>query len=156
MKEFRSLYEKNYKKVYFYLKSICRNEALAEDLAQETFYNILTLICAGRMPVANGKWFIKVAHNLFLDYLRKNKLQLENLEDYENTANAQPPDDSALKLDLLQALGTLPVRYRSMILLKDHYGFSLEEISELTGSSVSAVKVTLFRARNKFKEVYGT
>lgn len=76
------------------------------------------------------------------------------LNAYENTI-VVPAGDSARKLDVLEALDRLPVRYRSLILLKDHYGFTNEELSELTGSSLSAVKVTLFRARNKFKEVYG-
>ena len=154
MKEFRSLYENNYKRVFYYLKSLCRNEKLAEDLAQETFYRVLTLLCGGRMPKVSDKWFIKVAHNIFLDYLRKNQTPVESLEGHGSLI-AAPVEDSARRLDILETLGALPVRYRSLILLKDHYGFTNEEISELTGSSVSAVKITLMRARNKFKEVYG-
>jgi hypothetical protein len=48
----------------------------------------------------------------------------------------------------------LPVRYKSLILLKDYYGFSYMEIAEITGSTESSIKVSLFRARSKFKEVY--
>lgn len=154
MKEFHSLYENNYKRVFYYLKSLCRDEELAEDLAQETFYRILTLICGGRMPEVNGKWFIKVAHNIFLDYLRKTKTPVESLEGH-GSLMAAPVGDSALRLDILETLDSLPVRYRSLILLKDYYGFTNEEISELTGSSIGAIKVTLMRARKKFKEVYG-
>lgn len=58
MEEFRVLYENNYKKVCFYLKSICRDERLAEDLAQETFYNVLTLICSGKKLTEYWRVFI--------------------------------------------------------------------------------------------------
>lgn len=155
MEEFRRLYEENYRMVLFYLKHLCKEERLAEDLAQDTFYHVLSQVCSGKKLDVNRKWFIKVAHNVFLDYLRKNKVTPESLEICADRLEPRTnPTDSTNRLDLLSALGKLPVRYKSLILLKDYYGFSYIEIAEVTGSTESSVKVSIFRARNKFKEVY--
>ena len=48
----------------------------------------------------------------------------------------------------------LPIRYKMMIILKDHYGFSINEMAGILECSEQVVKVTLFRARKRLKEVY--
>jgi hypothetical protein len=53
----------------------------------------------------------------------------------------------------MDMLNRLPLRYKIIIILKNHYVFSYTEIKEILGCSESTVKVTLFRARDKFKEV---
>ncbi len=157
MEEFRRLYEENYRMVLFYLKHLCKDDKLAEDLTQDTFYHVLFHLCSGKKLDVNRKWFIKVAHNVFLDHLRKSKVTPESLEIHADTLESRSgavTADSANRLDLFAALGKLPVRYKSLILLKDHYGFSYREIAEITGSTEASVKVSIFRARSKFKEVY--
>ena len=155
MEEFRRLYEENYRMVLFYLKNLCREERLAEDLAQDTFYHVLLQVCSGKKLDVNRKWFIKIAHNVFLDYLRKIKVTLESLDICTDRLESNIITvDSANRMDLLSALRKLPVRYKSLIVLKDYYGFSYKEIAEITGSTESSVKVSIFRARSKFKEVY--
>lgn len=155
MEEFRRLYEENYKVVLFYLRHLCKDGKLAEDLTQDTFCRVLSQLCSGKKLDVNRKWFVKVAHNVFLDHLRKNKAAFENLEIRSDRLESNTiTADSANRLDLLSALGRLPVRYKSLILLKDYYGFSYVEIAEITGSTESSVKVSIFRARSKFKEVY--
>lgn len=52
-------------------------------------------------------------------------------------------------------LWKLPIRCRSILLLKIHYGFKHKEIAEILGCTKNVVKVSLNRARKKFKEVYG-
>jgi RNA polymerase sigma-70 factor (ECF subfamily) len=151
---FQQLYEGNYRKVLGYLKSITRNEKLAEDLTQETFYNTLAYICVRREAVICLKFLLKTAHNVYVDYLRKNKIDTESLEAYENRLQ-DAKCDSSNRLGLIEALDALPERYREIILLKDHYGFSYNEIADIMNCKESAVKVTLFRARQRFREVYG-
>lgn len=153
MDEFQKLYNDNYKKVYFYLRSLCRNEKLAEDLCQDTFYKVLLHALDRPETVINCKWLMKIAHNVFIDSIRKNRLKFEDIDACEHEACVQPAD-SAGRLDMVNILELLPARYKSILLLRDHYGFSYEEIADIMKCSLDTVRVTLFRARRKFREVY--
>jgi RNA polymerase sigma-70 factor (ECF subfamily) len=51
-----------------------------------------------------------------------------------------------------EAIESLPVMYRSVIVLRDVEGFSLEEVSEIMDSSIAAIKSRLHRARNAVRE----
>ena len=77
MDGFQQLYEVNYRKVLGYLKSTTRNEKLSEDLTQETFYNTLAYICAKKEVNICLKFLLKTAHNVYVDYLRRNKIYTE-------------------------------------------------------------------------------
>ncbi len=52
------------------------------------------------------------------------------------------------------ALAQLPEQQRSVLLLRDAEGLAYIEIADVLGISLAAVKVTLFRARNTFRQVY--
>jgi len=151
--EFQKLYENNYRSVYYYIRNLCSDMRLAEDLTQEAFYNALLFICEGKGVKICKSWLVKVAHNVFIDYLRKNRTDVNTIslyDDYETSTTF----DSAARLDLITIFEKLPVRYRSLILLKDHYGFSYKEIAGIMNSSEAAIKVTLFRARKRLEELY--
>ncbi len=153
MDGFQQLYEVNYRKVLNYLKGMTRNVKLAEDLTQETFYNTLAYICTGNNPKVYLKFLLKTAHNVYVDYLRKNKMDSESLEAYENRLQ-DPKSGSMNRMEVVEVLNALPERYREIIILKDHYGFSYNEIADIMNCKEPAVKVTLFRARKRFREVY--
>jgi len=67
------------------------------------------------------------------------------------------PDDAVLAGELRErlqeAVSDLAPAYRSVVVLKDIYGLSHEEIAESLGISVTACKVRLFRARRRLREV---
>mgnify|MGYP000527049636 CR=1 FL=1 len=153
MEQFRQLYETNFKKVNYYLRTLCNSEKLAEDLTQDTFYRALVFMMDRNNYSTSVQWLVKIAHNVFVDYVRKNRIPLEDLEDIHSEFPGEHPDHSK-RLDLVQILNQLPLRYKSFILLCDHYGFSYREIAEIMNCTESTVKVTLSRARNRFKEVY--
>lgn len=53
----------------------------------------------------------------------------------------------------LRVIKTLPMKNQQIILLRDYHGFTYREIAQIMGLSVTSVKVTLFRTRQKIKEV---
>lgn len=156
MDEFEVIFERDYKKIFFYLINLsCNDRQLAEDITQEVFYKVLLFILSNvnANKTISTKWMIKVAHNLFIDYVRKNKNKLYSLENF--TENSQTvTKDLDLEMDIERMLNKLPPKYKALIILRDYFSFTYEEISQILGCNESAVKSAIFRARKKFKEVY--
>ncbi|KNY29935.1 RNA polymerase sigma factor [Pseudobacteroides cellulosolvens] len=153
MEGFKKIYKDNYYKVNNYLRNICKDIELAEDLTQETFYKALLMFYNDKSSYLCTKWLIRVAHNNFIDYVRKNKINMVNFEPFHEDVKTEVNSDTD-KIHLVEALGMLTLRFRTVLLLKDHYGFSYKEIAGIINSTESIVKVTLHRARKRFKEVY--
>lgn len=101
------------------------NSKLSEDIVQETFYKSLMLINAGKLSEFGEAWLVKVAHNLFIDYVRKKDRYLLH-ENFERTMDYNPQERLLASMTVNNALDKLPVRYRSIILLKDYFGFSIK------------------------------
>jgi RNA polymerase sigma-70 factor (ECF subfamily) len=154
MSEFENIYNKNYNIVFHYLQKLCNNHSLAEDLTQETFYNAYLYIVTNKHEITlHSSWFIKIAHNLFIDYLRKNKLTLHSY-DIEKVQENTFVTYIDIKIDLENTFDKIPHKYKLIILMKDYFGFTYKEISNLLNSSVSSVKSLLSRARKKFRKEF--
>ena len=72
---FDVLLERYKNKLYSYIYFIVRNEALAEDIFQETFVKAIVTIQQGRYT-ENGKfpaWLTRIAHNLVIDFFRQDR-----------------------------------------------------------------------------------
>jgi RNA polymerase sigma-70 factor, ECF subfamily len=99
-------------------------------------------------PVA--PWVFRIAHNRCVDFLRRKARETAevNVSDPESI-----PAASAVSLEIRPAIERLvlglPPKERACVLLKEVYEYSLEEIAELIGSSVGAVKSALNRGRSK-------
>jgi RNA polymerase sigma-70 factor (ECF subfamily) len=72
-------------------------------------------------------------------------------------ATSDHPEDAVVNSELRQrlvgAVESLPLQYRTVVVLKDIYGLPHEEIAESLGISTTACKVRLFRARRRLREV---
>ncbi|MEK7258739.1 MAG: sigma-70 family RNA polymerase sigma factor, partial [Pseudomonadota bacterium] len=94
------------------------------------------------------------AHNLCIDYLRKDKSAItsEYLDEHEgNESPAEQPDKEARLSSLREALAQLPERQRSAIVLNHYHGFSNREIAQIMEISVDALESILARARRGLK-----
>jgi RNA polymerase sigma-70 factor, ECF subfamily len=99
-------------------------------------------------PVAS--WVFRIAHNRCVDFLRRKARDTAevNVSDPESI-----PAAGTVSLEIRPAIErlvlTLPPKERACVLLKEVFEYSLEEIAELIGSSVGAVKSALNRGRSK-------
>jgi RNA polymerase sigma-70 factor (ECF subfamily) len=111
-------------------------------------------------------WIMQVAHNGCIDTLRKRKTstaRIVQLEPYElallpgNDDEAGDPaalhERNEMKVTVLSALGALPERTKSMLLLHYFHGMSYESIGESLDATLSSVKVTIHRGKKKLKQV---
>ncbi len=130
--------------LYLYAARLLRSHDRARDVVQETF---LKLCAADREKVADhvAEWLFTVCRNRALDILRKDN-RMTQLRDEQATMRQSPqltPPESAEQDEqanqILRLIEALPPNQREVIRLKFQNGFSYQEISRISGHSVSNV-----------------
>ena len=160
---FREIVDRYQAKVFSIIYGILRNRNDAEDIAQQVFAKIYFSIKNFDFRSSLLTWIYKITVNECYDYLRKKrvrKLVYESdfsSEDSLRMENSEPATDRAPAVDLrlaqhdliIKLLAKISEEDRSLILLKEVEGHSVEELAEMTGMNENTIKVKLFRARQK-------
>jgi len=143
--------------IYTLLRRLVRRPAIAEELLQETFVDVLEHIGAfeGRCPLP--AWIRRLAVNRALMYLRSPWHRgLEWLDKDPGGADRLPatgPDPAApLDASLERALMTLPALSRAVVWLHDVEGFTHADIGFALGRTPSFSKSQLTRAHRRLRE----
>jgi RNA polymerase sigma-70 factor (ECF subfamily) len=131
------------------------NAAEAEDAAQETFVRMYTKLNTYQPDRKLSSWVLSIASHYCIDRLRRRRLNWLSLDD-EPVATTLPagersPEDEALRSetrDELQSLiQQLEPAYRVPLILRYWHDLSYQEIADIMGLTVQAVKSRLHRAR---------
>ena len=151
---------------------ILRRNQDVEDIAQQVLVKAYLSLKRFDMRSAFGTWLYKIAVNECFDYFRKKKvrrivyeadLSEEQLRQIEavpaHTGGAhRSREDAASRTQQRQLLdrllGELDETDRTMLVMKEVTGFTVEEIGKVFGLNVNTVKVRMFRARGRLVEVY--
>lgn len=154
MKDFERIYSEYYDVVYRYVLILCKEEAWAEELTQETFFKALKGIDTFRGDCKLSVWLCQIAKNTFCsDAKRKNKQA-------EETPESIPMDESAeqnvLKrltaIELHRLLHQLDDPYKEVFWMRTFGELSFSEIGMLWDKTESWARVTYHRAKLKIKE----
>jgi len=101
-------------------------------------------------------WLFRIAHNATLDLLRRRARQEAHQAEKELDMIVDPVSTVEDRLNAAVSLRTfmrLPVAQRSSVILMDVLGYSLDEIVDVTATSLPAVKAALHRGRSRLKEL---
>jgi RNA polymerase sigma-70 factor, ECF subfamily len=159
MKRIEELYTAYSKKIYNYFYFLTYDPHKAEDLTQETFYQAVVSIPRFSSRSSVSTWLYAIARNTYLKSLREKKKEtLELHEDIETRSTGMDPEEIVLRKDRAEAIRAcihkLPEQYATVLILKDREDLSYEEIGKITGMSYSSVKITIYRARKRFREEF--
>jgi RNA polymerase sigma-70 factor, ECF subfamily len=160
---FREIVERYQAKVFSIIYGILRNRNDAEDIAQQVFAKIYFSIKNFDFRSSLLTWIYKITVNECYDYLRKKRVRkLVYESDFSadeslRMENSEPATDQAPAVDsrlaqqdlILKLLSKISKEDRSLILLKEVEGHSVEELAQMTGMNENTIKVKLFRARQK-------
>ena len=144
-----------YAEVYAYLRRLCGSRHDAEDLTQQTFLKAWSSLdgFAGRSKFST--WLYRIAHNTFLDWLRKNTASTQSsLDQWWNECINQNPDPFAnvserqLAERLYEAVEQLDEGKKHVVLLHYYQGLSIRETAKVLNVATSTVK---YRLREGFK-----
>ncbi len=154
---FETLYRRHNDSLYRYLLRLCRHRDTAEDLFQEVWGKIIKA-CERYRPTAKFTTFLyRVAHNCFIDHIRRNKRH-QNTADIEPDTQQNPAEGPEIEVErslarrrLESALGDLPEEQRDVFLLHEEGGLSLDAIAQVTGVNRETAKSRLRYAVNKLR-----
>ena len=169
--EFHQIIEGNYQRVYGVIYRLIGDQQEAEDLTQDTFVNAYRAWDRFRGDSQVYTWLYRIAVNLTKNRLERrgrrqqfHSFSLDEPIDYGQN-DSQPRDvqdwsDNPEVIVESQELGeviaaqvnNLPLDYKEVVVLRDYEQLSYQEIAQVLGCSVQAVKSRLFRARNILRQ----
>ena len=135
-------------------RRLCRDPALADDLAQQTFLQAWRSIHTLKSPAAFGGWLKKLAVNVWLQRARTERAW-QSTEDPESLPEPGAHSSVTERLDLDSALATLPPDVRLCITLAYAERMSHREICEATGLPLGTVKSHITRGAARLRERLG-
>lgn len=153
--------------LYNFAYHLTYNEADANDLVQETYLKAYRFIGGYEVGTNAKAWLFKILKNGFINNYRK-KAKRPTKVDYQEVVNYHNEEDDTsyssymdLRQELFEgmmgdeitnAINSLEVPFRTVILLCDVEGFKYEEISKILDVPIGTVRSRLHRARNMLKE----
>jgi RNA polymerase sigma-70 factor (ECF subfamily) len=154
-----------------YLARMVRNQAVAEELAQEVFLRVYKARGSYEPTAKFTTWLYRIATRVALNSIRDSKAQSGDRSLQESVQGHQPlqPADTrpnreqelvadARLIAVRQAIASLPDNQRAAVLMHKYQDLDYSQIAAALGCSVSAVKSLLFRAygtlRSRLEEVF--
>ena len=154
---FEALYRRHNDSLYRYLLRLSLNHATAEDLFQEAWGKIIKARKNYRPTARFSTYLFRVAHNCFIDYVRRNKRHTAEIDidpDLSPTTDDAPDDLTEKRLfreRLNRSLAGLPEEQRDVFLLHEEAGLSIDDIAKVTGENRETTKSRLRYAMRKLK-----
>ena len=153
MQSMDDIYQSYALTVYKYLLSLCRNDDLAEELTQETFYQAYKSFHKYNGNCELFTWLCAIAKNQLAVYIRKHP----TTEEWASAATSVPSAESdALskvnQLELFQKLHNCPEPYREILYLRLFGNLSFREIGTILGKSENWARVTYYRGKEKLRK----
>lgn len=168
MQDMEQIYRQHFHTVYRYLHCLTgRNDSLAEELCQETFYQAVKSVHRYRGECTMSTWLCQIARHVWLHELRKkyrrNEISLEasieqNPEDFffhylVSKSNTETTVLNHLhSRETLDAMHILETNVRQVLLYRLVGELSFKEIGIILGQTENWARVTFFRGRKKLKE----
>ena len=154
MKNFEQIYSEYYDAVFHYAVSLCRDEQLAEEITQETFFKALKSINSYRGECKLNVWLCQIAKNTYITFVKRRQRQAdftdEDIPSDENVLQNILDKESAMQIHRL--LHKLDEPYKEVFWMRTFGELSFKDIAEIFGKTESWARVTYHRARMKLKE----
>jgi RNA polymerase sigma-70 factor (ECF subfamily) len=151
--DFEKVYHDNFKIVYGYIYSTCKDSHIAEEITQETFFKALKNIDKFQGRSKESVWLCEIAKNTYYTYCKKNR----KLTDKDEIVNQSITEDSTLEhfidsedIDRIhKILHEIEEPYKEVFSLRVFGELPYQKVGELFHKSESWARVTYYRAKQK-------
>ena len=164
---FEELTSSYYTKVYNICYRMLNNPEDASEQSQETFIKAFKYIKDFKGNCSISTWLFRIATNVCLDYLRKNKNKktisfeqssFEDIKIKDRLISDMPgpektAETNAQKIAVREALSKMNEKNRIIIVLRDIMGLSYDDISETLKAPIGTVKSRISRARSELRDL---
>ena len=156
MSQVEELYKDYFHDVFLYIRSLSADEALAEDITQETFFKAIKSVDKFRGDCDIRVWLCQIAKNLLYTHNKKQKRYTgeevpETVPD--NTVRVDELlENSAQSMEVHRVLHTLSEPYKEVFTLRVFGELSFRQIGEIFGKTESWARVSFHRAKLKIIE----
>ena len=157
--QLRLLFDRHHPGLFGYFYRLTASRETAEDLAQDVFFRLLKYRTGYRASGEFTVWLYRIARNVWADHnqQRMRDPALASLE--VEPAGSDPGPfrrmEEQRQLWLLRrALARLPEEKREVLILSRFQGLKYEQIAQLVGCSLPAVKVRIHRALKQLRDRY--
>lgn len=156
---FNRLAVKYQDKIYWHARRMTGNHLDADEIVQEVLLVLYNKLKTFEYKSSLYTWIYTITNTRSINYLKKRNLKtFFSLDDILNKRSEDKDVIDNLedkqKLEKIEnALQKLPVKQREVFIMRNYDELSYEEISEITGKSVGALKANHFHALNKIKEL---
>lgn len=152
---FQKVYEEYSKPVYRFLLTLTRDELMAEELLQETFYRALMHIDQFEGRSSLYTWLCQIGKNAWLKECRKNNryIMVSMEEVIKNVSREISPEEQVIQKEdsrkIRCAILRLEEPYKDVFILHTYADIKLKEIAMLYGKTESWARVTYYRAKQQ-------
>lgn len=143
--------------IYWQIRRMVNSHNDADDILQNTFLKAWTAIEAFRGESKLSTWLFRIATNETLNHLNKEK-NTQSIDDVSNTGIQLQSDSyfdgDETQIQFQEALSTLPPKQRAVFDMKYFQEMKYEEISQIMGTSIGALKASYHHAVKKITEYF--
>jgi len=158
--DFSILIDRYKNKAFSLLRRMLKNDFDAEEVLQDCFLKAFNSLSSFKHEAKFSTWFYKIVYNTALTKISSKKRKTENemssVDEHFNleyNSDIKAFDNKDLSALINKLINQLPENYSAVISMFYLDEMSCEEISEVMKTSVSNVKVMLYRSRNSLKEL---
>lgn len=153
--DFEQIYRDYFREVELYLRAICKDPLLAEELTEQVFFQALKTLKTFRGDCDIRTWLCAIGRNCYLSHLRKSR----SAEDIDQIQVPDPRKtledrlvDKTQALAIHRVLHDLPEPYKEVFSLRVFGQLSFGDIGGIFGRTANWACVTYHRARQKIQE----
>jgi RNA polymerase sigma-70 factor, ECF subfamily len=176
-KAFFILYERYKTSVYTYCAKVLLSAGLDQSMVEDTYQEVFLRVSQYRNTFRQGEfraWIFTITRNTCLSWKKRGLKNLissghgldpeflteeQALASPSHVQRSQDPLETLTLKEqtglLLKAIAELPETYREALMLCEYEGLTYDEIGKLTGTSLSTIRIRVFRAKKRLRKVLG-
>jgi RNA polymerase sigma-70 factor (ECF subfamily) len=153
-RDFEQIYSEHFSDVYKYVLSLSRDEAIAEEIAQETFFKAMRNMGKFKGACKPYVWLCQIAKHTYFSFCQKRKRYVSGVDadvPAETDIEADYLDrDAAKRLHVL--IHNLNEPYKEVLTLRIFGELPFSRIGELFGKTDSWARLIFYRAKKQLRE----